>query len=68
MKPLFYLSSIIILFISASPVDKSEQKRINDTKYESVIIHDQEWMVMNLDIDHFKSGDPILHAKTRMSG
>ena len=32
--------------------------------YKSVIIGEQEWMVENLNIDHFRNGDPIPEAKT----
>ena len=32
--------------------------------YKSVIIGEQEWMVENLNVDHFHNGDPIPEAKT----
>lgn len=31
---------------------------------EEVIIGDQVWMASNLDVDTFRNGDPIPHAKT----
>ena len=38
----------------------------NDEKIigDSVIIGDQEWQTKNLDIDRFRNGDPIPHART----
>jgi uncharacterized protein (TIGR02145 family) len=35
-------------------------------KYESVRIGDQIWMKRNLDVSHFRNGDSIPEAKTRM--
>ncbi|MBW6533914.1 MAG: hypothetical protein K0B11_02800 [Mariniphaga sp.] len=32
--------------------------------YESVIIGNQEWMTKNLDVSHFRNGDPIPEIKT----
>ena len=31
---------------------------------KSVNIHQQEWMVENLNLDHFRNGDPIPEART----
>jgi uncharacterized protein (TIGR02145 family) len=35
-----------------------------DEKYEAVKIGDQVWMKRNLDVSHFRNGDPIPEAKT----
>ncbi|HPQ35198.1 MAG TPA: fibrobacter succinogenes major paralogous domain-containing protein [Tenuifilaceae bacterium] len=46
-----------------SSSSKSEQGQPNVT-YPSVKIGKQVWMAKNLDVAHFRNGDPILHAKT----
>jgi uncharacterized protein (TIGR02145 family) len=36
----------------------------NEPIISSVIIGDQEWQTKNLDVDRFRNGDPIPHART----
>lgn len=33
-------------------------------KMESITLANQEWLVLNLNVDTFRNGDPILHAQT----
>ena len=43
---------------------KEYSERVHAVFYKSVIIGEQEWMVENLNVDHFRNGDPIPEAKT----
>jgi uncharacterized protein (TIGR02145 family) len=36
-----------------------------DNLYETVTIGEQVWMQYNLDVCHYRNGDPILHAQTK---
>lgn len=45
---------------------KVEVDTIEDNKYPSVKIGSQEWMTENLNVEHFRNGDPIPEAKTNL--
>ena len=49
------------LIISVSAPDIRAQ---NENQLPSVIIGQQEWMLANLNVDHFRNGDPVPEAKT----
>ncbi len=50
------------IFIAAACADSSTKQ--NDPVFATRAIGDQEWMISNLDVDTFRNGDPIPHAKT----
>ncbi len=43
---------------------KEYSERALEVFYKSVIIGDQEWMIENLNVDHFRNGEPIPEIKT----
>ena len=47
--------------VASSCFDEVENK---NSIIKSIKINNQEWMITNLDISHFRNGDLILHAKT----
>ena len=47
--------------VASSCFDEVETKNFI---IKSIKINNQEWMITNLDISHFRNGDLILHAKT----
>lgn len=49
-------------FVRCLKTNKSES--IYQIEYQSVIIGKQEWMTKNLDVSHFRNGDPIPEIKT----
>ena len=44
---------------------KEKELEANRNVYESVKIGEQEWMSMNLNVEHFRNGDIIQEAKTK---
>ena len=49
--------------MSEEEKNTDSQKKLTD-EYKSVIIGKQEWMVENLNDNHFRNGNPILEAKS----
>jgi uncharacterized protein (TIGR02145 family) len=54
------------LLSQQSKIILPEEKKIivPDTQFKTVKIGNQHWMKHNLNVDHFRNGDPIPHAKT----
>jgi uncharacterized protein (TIGR02145 family) len=54
------------LLSQKSKIILSEEKKIivPDAQFKTVKIGNQHWMKHNLNVDHFRNGDPIPHAKT----
>ena len=52
-----------IIKITDKVLKKYSERALSEF-YKSVIIGEQEWMVENLNVDHFRNGDPIPEAKT----
>jgi len=62
MKKLKLLVSIFSTLALFSCVDNSE---IAANGLETITIGIQEWMTVNLNVDKFQNGEPILEAKTK---
>jgi uncharacterized protein (TIGR02145 family) len=62
---LLILPLTLTLILACKNYNKETQKKKEENRViASVKIGDQIWMTENLDVTHFKNGDPIFHAKT----
>ncbi len=58
-----YIVLSIITFLSACTGGSSESMQ-RQTTYTAVTVGEQTWMSRNLDVTHYRNGDPVRHAKT----
>lgn len=60
------ISSVVssLLFLCCSEETTNTKMNELDTSKETVTIGNQVWMCKNLNVDKFRNGDPIPHAKT----
>lgn len=71
LKSLAFFGTILLVVFAysfTSPKDHSSKDNINNISaddYPSVIIGSQVWMTENLNVDHFRNGDPIPEARSK---
>jgi uncharacterized protein (TIGR02145 family) len=51
-------------FLNENKVGEINTGNSNDKELKTILINKQTWMSDNLNIDHFRNGDTIFHAKT----
>jgi uncharacterized protein (TIGR02145 family) len=64
-KILMYLVSTVFAVLCLSSAPMSESIQNSSTVAKEIKIGSQIWMAENLNVEHFKNGDPILHARTK---
>jgi uncharacterized protein (TIGR02145 family) len=64
MKAKIYFLSLIMFFFCITFLN-GQTNNLDENKYESVEIGEQEWMNKNLDVSTFKNGNVIPYAKTK---
>ncbi len=60
MKKVVLSSTLVLVML----VTSFSNKIANQSNFEEVIIGTQVWMTKNLNVDKFRNGEPIPHAKT----
>ena len=58
-KPIFIVTLILTMIFSLAPFNSIAQN------LDGVTIGNQVWMAKNLNVDKFRNGDPIPHARTK---
>jgi hypothetical protein len=61
-------SHTIAINANALPAHLAHGDLLGDCSEVTTTICDQIWMVRNLDVDHYRNGDPILKFRIRRSG
>ena len=56
---------IIVVILALGPNAWSQLKDKDGHQYETKQIGKQVWMVENLDVSHFRNGEPIMEAESR---